>query len=247
MWQCLERHGSGTQLQLHGGSQAGHRELSYGLGFAPFAPQILFRPGRRFVEYAREPGAHGRGGRRVREGKQGLGSFTSTHINLYHTHQQPLPALSQRQLGKLEDDYRWVVKLCQGMDIAMSSKLTYAGHQRQFIKFCEAFGMDPLSVSEEELCMAVVHFATGHTTKSVRPYLSALQKMFDRNGAGPLPRGPRFLLFVKGLNRLLGSADTVVRTRALTMEDLHKLLASVDKSDNCICSFSLGLPRVPLP
>jgi hypothetical protein len=69
----------------------------------------------------------------------------------------------------------------------------------------------------------------GHTVKSVPSYLSALQNLFDSAGAGPLPRGPKFLLFLKGLQRLLGPSDEVVRTRALGVDELERILASLDR------------------
>ena len=126
--------------------------------------------------------------------------------------------------------------LCKSMDIAVSSRRTYAGHQKQFLDFCEAFGWEPLAVSEEELCMVAAHFTLGHTSKSVRSYMSALQKLYTDAGAGPLPRGPKFLLFLKGLTRLFGPADEVVRTRALDVSELRSILASLDQGDpNQVC------------
>jgi hypothetical protein len=95
---------------------------------------------------------------------------------------------------------------------------------------CDAFGFDPLTVDEEELALVVAYFAMGHTTGSVPSYLSALQNLFDTAGGGPLPRGGTFIPFVKGLNRLLGPADQVVRTRALMWEELEGILSSLNKA-----------------
>ena len=96
--------------------------------------------------------------------------------------------------------------------------------------FCAEFGLEPLLIDEDELSLVVAHFAMGHTVNSVPPYLSALQNLFDSAGAGPLPRGPKFLLFLKGLQRLLGPSDEVVRTRALGVVELLHILASLDRS-----------------
>ena len=74
----------------------------------------------------------------------------------------------------------------------------------------------------------VAHFVMGHTVNSVPSYLSALQNLFSTAGAGPLPRGPKFLLFLRGLRRLLGPSDEVVRTRALSVQELEAILASLD-------------------
>ena len=114
--------------------------------------------------------------------------------------------------------------------IAGSSKRAYGGHHKIFLAFCAELQLAPLLINEDELSLAVAHFAMGHTVKSVPSYLSALQNLFDSAGAGPLPRGPKFLLFLKGLMRLLGPADEVVRTRALGVEELHKILASLDRA-----------------
>jgi hypothetical protein len=54
--------------------------------------------------------------------------------------------------------------------------------------------------------------------------------LFDTAGGGPLPRGPKFLRFLRGLNRLLGPADEVVRARALGWDELELILASLDRS-----------------
>ena len=74
-------------------------------------------------------------------------------------------------------------------------------------------------------------FALGHTTTSIPSYLSALQNLYDSQGAGPLPRGPSFLLAMRGLRRIFAAADTVVQTRAINMDDLRALLESLDTSD----------------
>ena len=126
---------------------------------------------------------------------------------------------------------RWVVELCRGLNIASSSRRTYFGHHKIFLRFCEEFELDPLLINEEELCLVVAHFVMGHTVNSVPPYLSALQNLFTTAGAGPLPRGPKFLLFLRGLRRLLGPSDEVVRTRALSVQELEAILASLDRAD----------------
>jgi hypothetical protein len=85
-------------------------------------------------------------------------------------------------------------------------------------------------INEDELAMVVAHFTLGHTVNSVPSYLSALQNLFDGAGAGPIPRGPKFLLFLKGLQRLMGPSDEVVRTRALGIDELEAILASLDRA-----------------
>lgn len=163
------------------------------------------------------------------------GSVVSTQPSSsphYHLHQQSLLGLrKQGRLDDLDGLLRWLVGLCSSMYITDSSKKTYADHQGQFISFCEAFDTDPFTASELELCLVVGYVAMRHTVTSVPSYLSALQNLYDNNRAGPLPRGPRFHRFHNGLRRLLGTADAVVRTCAITMEDLAKICDSLHPAD----------------
>jgi hypothetical protein len=130
----------------------------------------------------------------------------------------------------MADDYRWLVKLCKRFSLAKSSSGTYATAHKLFLDFCTAFHIEPLAVDEEELCMVVVHFVLGHTVTSTRSFLSALQKLFDNSGAGALPRSPGFNVFLRGIIRLFGPSDEVVRTRALGVEELHRILSALDPS-----------------
>jgi hypothetical protein len=155
---------------------------------------------------------------------------------------QPLSDLRRKgELGKLGEGLRWLVQLCRSIRIAASSRKTYRGHQKIFMRCCEAFDMDPLLVSEDELCLVVAHFVMDHTSGSVASYLSALQDLYTSAGAGPLPRGPKFLEFLRGLKRLLGPADEVVRTRALGIEELGAILSSLDMADPSEVSFGAQL------
>jgi len=141
----------------------------------------------------------------------------------------------------MDERLQWLVKLCQSIHIAPSSRRAYQGLQRIYMQCCDAFDYDPLLVSEEELCKVVAHFALGHTVVSVPGYLSAIQDLYNGAGAGQLPRGQRFVMFVKGLNRLLGAADVVVRTRALGVHELEAILQSLDQSDPSEVSFGAQL------
>jgi integrase len=139
-----------------------------------------------------------------------------------------------RRLGlfdQLEGDLRWLVKLCKRLHIAASSRVTYANHHDLYLQFCGDFNVDPLAPSEDDLALAAVYFSMGHTVNSVKSYMSAVQNMFDMHGAGPLPRGPGFVLACRGLRRLLGPADSVERTRALSAAELKKILRSLNRHD----------------
>ena len=123
-----------------------------------------------------------------------------------------------------------MVGLCGKLRLAQGSHRTYGGHQDQFYAFCDAFELDPLSVTEEELCRMGAFFALGHSVNSLDSFMSALQSLYNDNGAGELPRTAKFLLFKKGLKRLFGPADEVVKATALGVEELEAILASLDHS-----------------
>ena len=141
------------------------------------------------------------------------------------------------------------MKLCKRLHIAASSRVTYANSQDLYLRFCDDFSVDPLAPSEDDLALAAVYFAMGHTVNSVKSYMSAVQNMFDMHGAGPLPREPGFVLACRGLRRLLGPADCVEQTRALSAAEVKKILRSLDKrkpDDVCfgaevVVAFSLAL------
>ena len=123
------------------------------------------------------------------------------------------------------------MRLCRSLHITGSSRKGYHRLQKQFIDFCLEFDLDPLTVSEDELCKAAAYFTLGHTVNSMDGFMSALQDMYTTAGVGPLPRGPKFKLFRRGLMRLFGAADEVVRTRALGMDELVRILKSLNLYD----------------
>lgn len=127
-------------------------------------------------------------------------------------------------------ELRWLVGLCRRLRLAHGSHRTYGGHQDQFVRFCEAFELDPLSVTDDELCMVGAYFAMGHTVHSVDSFMSAVQSLYNDAGAGELPRTARFLLFKRGLKRLLGPADEPTPTVALGVDELGLILISLDQT-----------------
>ena len=94
-----------------------------------------------------------------------------------------------------------MVKLCKFLDLSAGSQSKYSQQQEAFLEFCSCFGFDPFNLTEEELSMAAVHYAMGHTVHSVPGFMSAIQKLYDLSGNGPLPRGPVFHMALKGLRR----------------------------------------------
>ena len=127
------------------------------------------------------------------------------------------------------------------MHIARSSRATYESQHGVFLEWCRAFGADPLALTSEQLSECVVHFAMGHTVTSVGAYLSAVQNFYDCHGAGKLPRSADFHLVVKGLKRMLGAADVVVRAKAVSLEDVFVLVSSLDPAVPADCCFGAEL------
>jgi hypothetical protein len=120
-----------------------------------------------------------------------------------------------------------LVSLCTSLRVATSTRLTYSRHHHIFLEYCDAFGVHPLHLTEPELMGVVLHFALSHTVNSVGSYVSAIQFLWDDAGNGKLPRGQPFELFLRGLKRLLGAADEVVRTPAVSLDDISAIVASL--------------------
>jgi hypothetical protein len=131
----------------------------------------------------------------------------------------------------MELDLIWLVAMCTTLHIASSSRRTYEGHQRIYMVFCDAFGINPLAITEAELCRCCLHFALGHSVTSLPSYMAAVANLYIENGIeGGLPRRTKYIQFCKGINRMFSSADEVVRTRALGMEELVAILQAINRS-----------------
>ena len=214
----LIRHGPSLQREFCGSSPRRGQQRVDGLGFPPsFTPLHEHDLGSVREGVGARAGAHG--------------LAPSAHTHILHTPQQPLRRCSPEQLNRREVEYRWMVKLTRSMDLAVSSQKTYASSQRKFLGFCEAFGIVPLAISEDELCQAVVDFALTRSSGSLDAYMSAIQKLYTLAGAGSLPRGPGYLLCRRGVKRLFGASDEPIRTRALGVSELRQLLESIDRTD----------------
>jgi hypothetical protein len=127
----------------------------------------------------------------------------------------------------LDGDLQWLVAFCRSFHIALSSKKTYLGLHKIFLSFCETFFIDPFSITEAELCKCVAYYTLTHTVNTVDQYLSAIQKLWDEAGAGPLPRDRSFKICVRGLKRLLDGPDEVRRTSAIGLLELGRMVGSL--------------------
>ena len=89
-----------------------------------------------------------------------------------------------------------------------------------------------LVITEVELCRHCAHFVLGHSVQSLPSYMSVVTSLFASSGAdNELPRGRAYMQFCKGVMRLFGPADEVVRTRALGLEELLLILGQVNVMD----------------
>ena len=131
---------------------------------------------------------------------------------------------------------RGMVDFCRSLALARSSKIAYAGHIKIYKDFCNT-RFDEFTLSETELALSVTHFTLGHTVSSVPSFLSAVQHYWTAADAGLLPKGPAFKLFHRGLKRVFGTTDEVVRTTALTVEDLATMCSKLDMTDPNQVSF----------
>ena len=128
------------------------------------------------------------------------------------------------------------------MHIATGSRRSYSGLQKIFLDFCGAFEIEPLAITEDELCCAAAHYVLSHTVTTLGSYMSAVANLYLESGAqDDLPRGRKYMQFVQGVKRLLGAADEVVRTRALSLEQLGTILGALDQSDRAHVSFGAEL------
>jgi len=125
--------------------------------------------------------------------------------------------------------------------LAGGSHRTYRGHQGQLLEFCAAFQLDPVSLTEAELCLVGAYFAMGHSVNSLGSFMSAVQSFYLDAGAGELPRSSKFALFKRGLSRIFGAADEVQPTRALAWEELTDMVCAADQRVRAEVSFAAQL------
>lgn len=143
------------------------------------------------------------------------------------------------EFGDLVKCLRWLEKFLKTLHISSSTKKTYGSSHKIFLQFCEDFEVDPLTISEQDLGMAVIHYVMGHSVNGAPSYVSGIQNLFDSHDQGPLPRGPGFLLLMKGLNRILTAPDKAVKARALSLHDVMALVVAADeqsKTDVVFCA-----------
>ena len=76
--------------------------------------------------------------------------------------------------------------------------------------------------------MAAVDFCRTCKVTSLPKYFAALQKFHSNNGHGQLPRGTAFKETSKGLLNFFGQVDNVEPKHALTLDNLHGILAQLD-------------------
>jgi hypothetical protein len=145
------------------------------------------------------------------------------------------------KLGELVSEVRWLTSVAVQLDIGKGSSSTYASSWKFFLEFCDIFSVDPARLSEAELCLCITYFATRRTTSSIDSFVSAIQHIWNTEGFGPLPRGTRYLRAKKGLRRIFGTSDVVVRTRSVSVVEVKRIVDALDPSVLADVCFALEI------
>lgn len=133
------------------------------------------------------------------------------------------------------------MSLSKCLNLAPNSRKTYRGQHIIFLRYCKAYGLEPLAISEDELLRVMAHYVCGHTSGSLDSYASAIQNLYTEAGAGDLPRGQVYKLGMRGLKRIFESADEVVRMRALSLDEVAAMLRQLDWNVAADVSFGAQL------
>ena len=66
--------------------------------------------------------------------------------------------------------------------LADSTHRTYTAAQRQFLSFCDTYGLSPLPASEDTLILFVMHLAARIKPQSISVYLAGIRSLHVANG-----------------------------------------------------------------
>ncbi len=99
-----------------------------------------------------------------------------------------------------------------------------------FIRFCNDYSINPNApLSEQQLCMAMVHYCRTHKVTSLPNYISALSNWSSSYGLGDLPRFGQFDRVKKGLKNYFGLSEFTVPKEAVSLSDLTIIYAHIDQ------------------
>ena len=86
--------------------------------------------------------------------------------------------------------------------LANSTHRTYSAAQRQFLNFCDTYGLSPLPASEDTLILFVTSLAARLKPQSISAYLAGIRSLHIANGyANPLIPGLRLKQTLRGIER----------------------------------------------
>ena len=86
--------------------------------------------------------------------------------------------------------------------LADSTHRTYTAAQRQFLSFCDTYGLSPLPASEDTLILFVTHLAARIKPQSISVYLAGIRSLHVANGySNPLLPGLRLKQTLRGIER----------------------------------------------
>ena len=87
-------------------------------------------------------------------------------------------------------------------DLADSTHRTYGAAQRQFLSFCDNYGLAPLPASEDTLILFVTSLAAQIKPQSINVYLAGVRSLHVSNGYdNPLTTGLRLKQTLHGIER----------------------------------------------
>lgn len=113
--------------------------------------------------------------------------------------------------------------------IASAASKPYQAHFKTLKMACSPLGLDPLSLTEQDLGYVSLFFVLSRSVNSLDGFWSAIKSVYTLHGR-QFPAGPSFKPFRKLLRKVFQAADTVSRAWALPPEVFKALISSLDMS-----------------
>lgn len=122
-----------------------------------------------------------------------------------------------------------LVPFVQSLSLAEGTKSAYASHIKFLRLACEAFDVDPLVLTSDDVCAVALFFALGHSVHSLDSFLSACVALYSEHGL-MFPRSTGLKNLTRGLKRLFLVSDTPAQAFPLSQNDVSAILSSLDSS-----------------
>ena len=117
--------------------------------------------------------------------------------------------------------------------ISPASARTFTPGIREYLAFCESFGINPLAPTQPDLEVFVAHLSVGRAASTVQVYLSAVRHyLLCNSGPVELLRSIRIRAMVKGIERA-PNPHRAAQREAITLQDLAKVSQFLATSNYC--------------